>query len=53
MSVQRLEPPYENKSHAFYRSDHSYNRQYFYIYESRLRQLGSLIRENISEKYGE
>lgn len=53
MSGQRLEAPYENKSKAFYRSDSAFQRQYFHIYDSRLKQLGALIKEKVSKQYGE
>lgn len=53
MSIQRMSPPYENCSQVFYRSDHTFQRQYFHIYESRLQQLGDLIKDKVSDKYGE
>lgn len=52
MSEQRLQVPYENRSKSFYRTDQEFQRQYFHIYESRLRQLGEPIKELIIKKYG-
>lgn len=52
MSEQRLQVPYENRSKAFYRTDQEFQRQYFHIYESRLRQLGEPIKEEIIKKHG-
>lgn len=52
MSDQRLQVPYENRSKAFYRTDQEFQRQYFHIYESRLRQLGEPIKEEIIKKHG-
>lgn len=52
MSDQRIQVPYMNKSKPFYRTDQDFQRQYFHIYESRLRQLGEPIKEEIIKKYG-
>lgn len=52
MSDRRLEAPYENRSKKFYRSDHDFGRQYFHIYESRLKEVGDRIKEKAQGKYG-
>jgi hypothetical protein len=53
MSIQRLEPPYENRSKQFYHTNQTFLRQYFHIYEARLTQLGALLKKKVSDKYGE
>lgn len=53
MNAQRLEAPYENCSQKFYRQDQEFQRQFFHIYESRLDELGELIKTKVSKKYGE
>ena len=50
--MQRVESTYENRSSKFYRSDQDFQRQYFHIYESRLKQLADLLKHKITEKYG-
>lgn len=51
--MARLEVAYENQSSRFYRQDQNFQRQFFHIYESRLKQLGDLLRQKVATKYGE
>ena len=51
--MQRVGCTYENLSTKFYRSDQDFQRQFFHIYESRLKQLGDLLKHKINAKYGE
>lgn len=50
--MQRLEASFENRSSKFFRNNHDFQRQYFHIYESRLNQLGELLKQKVADKYG-
>ncbi|XP_070497233.1 DNA polymerase delta subunit 2 [Chironomus tepperi] len=50
--MARISCTYENQSSKFYRNDQDFQRQFFHIYESRLNQLGDLLKQKISAKYG-
>lgn len=53
MSLVRLESTFENKSSNFYRTNQEFKKQFYHIYASRLRRLGSeLLKPKAQEKFG-
>jgi hypothetical protein len=50
--MERLEATYVNRAHRFYRKNQGFQRQYYHIYESRLRQLHDLLKEKVVNKFG-